>query len=361
MLSLDIQLQRGNFDLEANFALDNPVTGLFGASGSGKSTLLSLIAGLANPDKGWLKLSDSHLFHSTKKINIPPDKRNIGVVFQDSQLFPHLPVNKNLLYGYKRIEKKQRRFEIQEIVDLLEIGHLLKKRPAQLSGGEKQRVGLGRALLASPRFLLLDEPLAALDQGLKEQILPFLKRVKDELELPMVYISHSMDEILHLTDHLVVINNGRILGTGHFYDVLGENGIQDFASVMGLENIFRAAIVAHDLESGHTVADLFGNRILLPLSKKCVIGNHSYISVRSSEIAIAKQHVEHISIQNQIKGKIFHFAPKDSGITVYIDIGGPLVVNITRKAFADLELRENDEVHCLIKAQSFSCLGKVLD
>jgi len=361
MLSLEVQFQRGNFNLEANFALDNPVTGLFGASGSGKSTLLSLIAGLANPDKGWLNLSDNLLFHSAKKINIPPDKRNIGVVFQDNQLFPHLPVNKNLQYGYKRIEKKQRRFEMLEIVDLLEIGHLLKKRPTQLSGGEKQRVGLGRALLASPRFLLLDEPLAALDQGLKEQILPFLKRVKDELEIPMVYISHSMDEILHLTDHLVVINNGRILGTGHFYDVLGENGIQGFASTMGLENTFRATIVGHELESGLTIANLFGNHIFLPLSKKYIIGKHCYISIRSSEIAIAKQHIKHISIQNQIKGKIFHFVPNETGITVYIDIGGPLVVNVTRKAFADLELRESDEVHCLIKAQSFSCLGKILD
>ena len=250
---------------------------------------------------------------------------------------------------------------MQEIVDLLEIEHLLKKRPYQLSGGEKQRISLGRTLLASPRFLLLDEPLAALDQSLKEQILSFLKRVKDELEIPMIYISHSMDEILHLTDQLVVINNGHIIGTGHFMDVLGENGTQDFTSMMGLENIFRATIISNDLASGLTIANLFGNRIFLPLSKKYVIGKQSYISVRSSEIAIAKQHIEHISIQNQIKGKIFHFIPNDTGITVYIDIGGPLIVNITRKAFVDLELRENDEVHCLIKVQSFSCFGKILD
>ncbi len=359
MLSLDVQLQRGNFDLEASFALDNPVTGLFGSSGSGKSTLLNLIAGLANPDKGWLKLSDSHLFHSSKKINVPPDKRNIGVVFQDSQLFPHLPVNKNLLYGYKRIEKKQRRFEMAEIVDLLEIGQLLKKRPAQLSGGEKQRVGLGRALLASPRFLLLDEPMASLDQGLKEQILPFLKRVKDELDLPMVYISHCMDEILHLTDQLVIINNGKILGTGHFYDILGKNGILEFSNSLGLENIFKVTIEDHDLESGHTIANLYGNKVLLPLSKNNVIGEQYYISVRSSEIAIAKQHVEQISIQNQIKGRIFHLSHEDSGITVHIDIGTPLVVNITRKALCELDLKPNDDIHCLIKVQSFSCLGKV--
>ncbi len=358
MLSLDVHLQRGNFNLEANFALDNPVTGLFGSSGSGKSTLLNLIAGLANPDKGWLKLSDSHLFHSSKKINVPPDKRNIGVVFQDSQLFPHLPVNKNLLYGYKRIDKRQRRFEMSEIVDLLEIGHLLKKRPAQLSGGEKQRVGLGRALLASPRFLLLDEPLASLDQGLKEQILPFLKRVKDELDLPMVYISHSMDEILHLTDQLVIINNGRILGTGHFYDILGKNGNQEFSNYLGLENIFKVTIEDHDQKSGHTIGNLYGNKILFPLNDNCIVGDQYYISVRSSEIAIAKHRIQHISIQNQITGRISHFDQTPSEITVHIDIGTPLIVNITHKAFYDLELKPGNEIHCLIKAQSFSCLGK---
>lgn len=359
MLSLDLQLQRGQFELDARFELENSVTGLFGASGSGKSTLLNLVAGLASPDKGWLKLENNHLFHSKKNINVPPDKRDIGLVFQDNQLFPHYSVSKNLLYGYKRIKRRQRRFEMPEIVDLLEIGHLLDKRPIQLSGGEKQRVGLGRALLSSPKFLLLDEPLAALDQGLKEQILPFLKRVKDDLALPMVYISHSMDEILHLTNHLVVINNGRVLGTGHFNDVLRDESAQHFAAAMGLENIFKVTIISHDLESGHTVASLYGNKILLPLTNRFAKDDSCYVSVRSSEIAIAKQHVEHISIQNQIKGGILHCSQKASVITAHIDIGVPLAVDITRKAFEELDLKENEVVYCLIKVQSFNFLGKV--
>ncbi|MCK5829794.1 MAG: molybdenum ABC transporter ATP-binding protein [Methylococcales bacterium] len=359
MLSLDIQLQRGNFDLEAKFSLDKPVTGLFGSSGSGKSTLLNLVAGLAHPDNGWLKLGEKHLFNSAKNINLSPNKREVGVVFQDSQLFPHLPVTQNLLYGYKRIHRKQRRFEMPEIVDLLEIGHLLKKRPAQLSGGEKQRVGLGRALLASPRFLMLDEPLASLDQGLKQQILPFLKRVKDELNLPMVYISHSMEEILHLTDYLVVINNGRILGDGHFYDVIKEERVQGIANTMGLENIITATIIDHDIESGHTIAELKGNRILLPLTDKFSIGDSCYLSIRSSEIAIAKQHISQISIQNQIKAPIISCTKNASCISICVDIGAaPLTIDITPKAFSDLSLCQGDQVYCLIKAQSFSFLGK---
>lgn len=358
MLSLDVQLQRGAFDLEANFSLDQPVTGLFGSSGSGKSTLLNLIAGLAHPDEGWLKLGSQHLFHSRKKINLPPNKRQIGVVFQDSQLFPHLAINHNLLYGYKRTEKKLRRFELAEIVDLLELGHLLKKRPAQLSGGEKQRVGLGRALLASPKFLLLDEPLASLDQGLKGQILPFLKRVKDELELPMVYISHSMEEILHLTDHLVVINNGRILGAGHFYDVIKADAVKGVANSMGLENIIAVNISGHDIESGHTIAEIKGNILLLPLTDKFSVGDHCYISIRSSEISIAKQHIEHISIQNQIKGKILNCRKNMACVAVQVDIGTPIRVDITPKAFSQLGLAEGEEIHCLIKTQSFAFLGK---
>ncbi len=357
MLSLDIQLQRGNFDLEANLALQEPVTGLFGSSGSGKSTLLHIVAGLANPDQGWLKLGDNHLFHSRKRINVSPNKRKIGVVFQDSQLFPHMSIKQNLMYGYKRTEAKQRRFEKKEIIDLLEIGHLLDKRPQQLSGGEKQRVGMGRALLASPRFLLLDEPLASLDQGLKEQILPFLKRVKDELELPMVYISHSMEEILHLTEHLVVINKGRILGNGHFYDVIKADNIQHVASTLGLENILMVNIIEHDTLSGHTLVSLNGHQIILPLTSRYAPGETCYISVRSNEIALAKQHIEFISIQNQIKGKIIAIEQHLSRITIMVDIGQVVAIDITPKAFAQLDFCQGSEVYCLMKSQSFAYLG----
>jgi len=358
MLSIDLQHQQGTFTLNANFALENPVTGLFGSSGSGKSTLLSLIAGLTTPDNGWIRLNGNHLFCADKKINLPANKRKIGLVFQDSQLFPHLTVIQNLAYGYNRTEKKLRRFESTEIINLLEIGHLLAKRPNQLSGGEKQRVALGRALLASPQLLLLDEPLASLDQGLKGQILPFLKRVKDELKLPMIYVSHSMEEILHLTDHLVVINNGKVLGSGDFYDVIKTKAVKGIANAMGLENIITANIIGHDTESGHSIAEIQCHTLLLPLADKLSIGDNCYISIRSNEIAIAKHHIAHISIQNQIKGKIISYSKNTSCVSLTIDIGTILTVDITPKAFTELGLSQYDEVYCLIKAQSFSFLGK---
>lgn len=202
-----------------------------------------------------------------------------------------------------------------------------------MSGGEKQRVGLGRALLASPQFLLLDEPLASLDQGLKGQILPFLKRVKDELELPMVYISHSMEEILHLTDQLVVINNGRILGAGHFYDVIKADSVQGVASSMGLENILTVRIVGHDIESGYTLAESNGNILLLPLTDKFIVGDVCYISIRSNEIAIAKHRIEHISIQNQIQGRIISSAKIQRVLLCMLILVHALLLILPRKHF----------------------------
>lgn len=359
MLSLDVQLQRGAFDLKAQFSLDQAVTGLFGVSGSGKSTLLSLLAGLIHPDQGCIQLGDKCLFDSRRQINIAPNQREIGVVFQDSQLFPHLRVMQNLVYGYQRRAKKQRRFTVAEIVDLLEIGHLLKKRPTQLSGGEKQRVGLGRALLASPQFLLLDEPLASLDQGLKWQILPFLKRVKDELALPMLYISHSMEEILHLTDHLVVISQGRILGVGHFDTLIHTEAVRGVASAVGLENIIRVHIMRHDRESGATIVTLQNNTITLPLAPQFAVGECCYITVRSSEVAIAKQRIAHISIQNQIRGRLIAWEKKASCVVLHVDIGSLLMVDIMPKAFTALALQQGEYIYCLMKAQSFSFLGKV--
>ncbi|NOQ93083.1 MAG: molybdenum ABC transporter ATP-binding protein [Methylophaga sp.] len=358
MLSVDLKLQQGNFILDASFSLENPVTGLFGSSGSGKSTLLNLIAGLKQPDNGWIRLNGKHLYCQEKNINLPANKRKIGLVFQDSQLFPHLTVMQNLAYGYNRTDKDLRRFEAAEIIDLLEIAHLLSKRPNQLSGGEKQRVALGRALLASPQLLLLDEPLASLDLGLKGQILPFLKRVKDELKLPMVYVSHSMEEILHLTDHLVVINKGKVIGKGNFYEVIKAKAVKGIANSMGLENIITASIMGHDKQSGHSIAEIQGNTLLLPLADKLSKGDSCYISIRSNEIAIAKHHIAHISIQNQIKGKIISYTKNTSCVSLNVDIGTPLTVDITPKAFSELELSQGDEVYCLIKAQSFSFLGK---
>lgn len=214
MLVIDLELRRRDFRLALTTTLSAPVTGIFGASGSGKSTLLALIAGLLRPTRGCISLDGSALVDLDRGIFLPPQQRHIGLVFQDAQLFPHLSVRQNLCYGWQRLAPAQRRFSLDEVCALLEIGHLLERQPRQLSGGERQRVALGRAILYSPRLLLLDEPLAALDDRLKDQILPFLGRIRDETGLPMLYVSHARREIEYLTDSVLELEHGQLVQQG---------------------------------------------------------------------------------------------------------------------------------------------------
>lgn len=211
MLDIDVTWKRQEFSLNARTCFAGGISGLCGISGSGKSTLLSLIAGLQHPDSGHIALNGRTLVNTTEKIFLPPEQRHIGLVFQDALLFPHLSAHGNLLYGYHHRQKKDRRFTPDDIISLLEIGNLLTRTPRHLSGGEKQRIALGRALLYSPELLLLDEPLASLDGQRKSQILPFLLRIRDELEMPMIYVSHSMEEVSFLTTKIWQVDNGKVI------------------------------------------------------------------------------------------------------------------------------------------------------
>lgn len=210
MLRFDLAYQRGPFTLTAKAEIGEGVTALVGPSGAGKSTLLALLAGLLPPHRGTLFFGDDTLVNTNAKICTPAWQRQFGLVFQDGQLFPHLTVRDNLLYGWHRRAAPERHFTLAQVLALLEIGPLQARRPAQLSGGERQRVALGRALLYSPRLLLLDEPLASLDERLKQQILPFLKRVKDETRLPMLYVSHLRAEVAYLADRVLTMEAGQL-------------------------------------------------------------------------------------------------------------------------------------------------------
>lgn len=202
MLNCQIQLQLGKFRLNQTFQSDQRVVGLFGASGSGKTSILHAIAGLNTPQAGWIKIQDQTWFDHLQKINLTTQKRRVGLVFQDAQLFPHMNVKNNLRFGFSRIAPEKRQFKESYIVDLLKLGHLLNRMPAKLSGGEKQRVALGRALLYSPQLLLLDEPLSALDAAHKAEIIPFFQKIKQEIQIPMLYVSHDINEIQQLTESI---------------------------------------------------------------------------------------------------------------------------------------------------------------
>ena len=202
MIDCHIQLKQGQFNLDQRFQSDQSVIGLFGASGSGKTTILHSIAGLVTPQAGWIKIKNQTWFDQAQKINLSTQQRRIGLVFQDAQLFPHKNVKQNLLFGFKHIQPQQRQFEMDYIIELLKLEHLIERMPIKLSGGEKQRVALGRALLYSPQLLLLDEPLSALDAAHKAEIIPFFQRVKQELGIPILYVSHDKSEIEQLTHEI---------------------------------------------------------------------------------------------------------------------------------------------------------------
>ena len=212
-IMLDVRLEKklGEFEIKTAFKAPRGVTALFGPSGAGKTSLVNLIAGLLKPDEGRIALGEKILFDSSRNIHLPPERRGVGCVFQDGRLFPHLSVKSNLLYGMRLVPPQRRRLGLNEVVELMGISHLLKRRPANLSGGEKQRVAVGRALLTSPRLLLMDEPLASLDQARKKEVLPFLARLPLELDLPIIYVSHSVAEVEFLADRVVKLSQGKII------------------------------------------------------------------------------------------------------------------------------------------------------
>ncbi|MFO1110772.1 MAG: molybdenum ABC transporter ATP-binding protein [Bradyrhizobium sp.] len=214
MLRVDIAKQLGDFTLEAAFSSEGRVTGLFGASGAGKTSLVNIIAGLLRPDRGMIALDDDVLDDTDKSVHVPPHRRRIGYVFQDARLFPHLDVAENLDYGRRMNGLPRDGAQQKRVTDLLDIGHLLDRRPGKLSGGERQRVALGRALLSKPRLLLLDEPLGSLDEGRKIEILPYLVRLRDEANVPMVYVSHDPAELRQLATQIVILRSGRVTELG---------------------------------------------------------------------------------------------------------------------------------------------------
>ena len=231
MFDVKLKKKQGDFLVDTAFGTHTTgVTALFGRSGAGKTSVINMIAGLSRPDSGFIRIHDTTLFDSEKRINLRPYKRRVGYVFQEGRLFPHFSVKTNLTYGMKRIKGSRRYIDFNKVVDLLGIGHLLDRRPATLSGGEKQRVAIGRALLASPRLLLMDEPLASLDAARKAELLPFINKLPGQFDIPILYVSHSVDEIRNLADNLVFLVDGTTRASGPVETVALR---KDFKAVVG--------------------------------------------------------------------------------------------------------------------------------
>lgn len=229
MLDVSIRKKQGEFTLDIRFSTsENGVTALFGNSGAGKTSVINMIAGLVRPDEGHIAANGRVLFDSEKRIDISPEKRRIGYIFQDGRLFPHLSVRSNLIYGMKLTPNSKRFVQFDQVVDLLGIESLLDRRPAKLSGGEKQRVAIGRALLASPSLLLMDEPLASLDNSRKAEVLPFISGICREFKLPILYVSHSPNEVISLAGNLVLMDSGRVVASGKIKELINRSDLRFF-------------------------------------------------------------------------------------------------------------------------------------
>ena len=345
-LDVNLNLQLDAFEFAADFSITGCRTGIFGPSGSGKSTLVNLLAGLMPPDKGFIRLNDRTLHDSSSKVCLPPEQRRVAVVFQHAHLFPHLNVKRNLLYGYRRARTKQRRLKVAEVASALDIEHLLKRNVSALSGGERQRVALGRALLAAPDLLILDEPLSALDHGLKEQIIPFLRRTLRRFAIPYLYISHSLNEMRLLTDQVLVLNNGSLKATTD-------------AETIARERLARcdSGYLNHlQLESCREVGDLlayrWGSTELIVSGKE--LPGPGLFGLASKDILLFKRHPQALSARNLLETTLLELIPSNGMVGVVLDCGGErLVAQVVREAAAELDLREGCKVFAAIKAAAF--------
>lgn len=353
-LEVDVEYRTGEFALAATFAGEAGVTALFGRSGAGKSTLVSLIAGLQSPARGRIAIDGEPLFDSARAINVPPHRRRVAVVFQEGRLFPHLTVRQNLLYGRWFTRRADRYGTLDQIVDLLGIASLLERRPAGLSGGEKQRVAIGRALLASPRLLLMDEPLASLDHTRRAEILPFIERLRDELRLPIVYVSHATDEVLRLARTVVVLAAGRVVAAGPIESVLGRPDL--LGALDGFETgaVLAARVAEHRSAYGLTILAHPSGALRLPLIEAAP-GSIVRLRILARDVSLATSRPDGLSIRNVLAGTIVSIGDGAAAVVdVALDLHGDrLTARITREAVDALALAPGQRVFALVKAVSF--------
>ncbi len=351
MLEISVRRRQGEFSLDVDFAAGQGVTALFGPSGSGKTSVVNMVAGLARPDRGRIAVDGRVLFESAAGIDLPPERRRLGYVFQDARLFPHLSVRSNLEYGRRRIPAAERSQGFADVVELLGIGHLLDRRPAKLSGGEKQRVAIGRALLASPRILLMDEPLAALDGRRKDEVLPFIARLARRFAVPILYVSHAMDEVLRLADTLVLMDEGRAVAAGSVEDLLARPDLRSFTGRFDAGAVVRAIVSGHDDSTGVTRLAFAGGTLLVG-RMDLPVGAEARVRIHARDVAIAIDRPERISVRNVLPAVVRSVTEAEAHmVDVMLDCGGcPLWSQVTRQGQAQLGLRPGMRVHALIKA-----------
>ncbi len=349
MLHVALRHAFPGFTLDASFDAPPGITALFGRSGSGKTTIVNAVAGLLCTDTGRVQIDDRVLTDSATGVFVPPHRRRVGYVFQDARLFPHMTVQQNLLYG--RWFRGGAAVPAARIIDLLGIGPLLTRRPAALSGGEKQRVALGRAILSDPQILLMDEPLAALDEARKNDILPYLERLRDEVGLPILYVSHALAEVARLATTVVLIDAGRVAAAGPVAQIMSS---PDTAPILGLREVgaILTARVAAQEPDGLTRLITDAGPLFLPRIN-AADGAHLRLRILAQDVMIALTPPQDISALNVIPATIRDLTATDTGVLLRLDAGGQTILSrITARSAATLALRPGLTVHAVLKAVS---------
>ena len=351
MIDIRLKKRRGEFALDVAFHLAGPgVVALFGRSGCGKTTIIDLIAGLLAPDEGTVRLDEAVLYDASRAIDVPAERRRIGYVFQDSRLFPHMSVLRNLCYGEVRTPGTQH-VGLDEVVGLLGLAPLLGRRPHQLSGGERQRVALGRALLSHPRLLLLDEPLASLDLARREELLPYLERLRDRLSIPIVYVSHQFEEVLRLATHVVLLQRGAVVAQG---DVVSVSLTPELRAIVGSEAL--GAVLEGDIESVDTDSGLarlrVGSGTLNVEADALVAGRRLRVQLLARDLILAVEPPRGLSVRNCLEGKLVRMYREEAGAElVEVDVGGATVMaKVTASARAELDLAVGRHLWVLVKS-----------
>jgi molybdate transport system ATP-binding protein len=350
VLEVDFEHRLGSFELDIHFRAGRGLTALFGRSGAGKTSVVNAIAGLIRPDKGRIVVDGSVLIDTGGEVRAPVHKRRIGYVFQEGRLFPHLTVRQNLLFGRWFGPHSPPSTQLEGVVDLLGIGSLLGRRPGRLSGGEKQRVTIGRALLADPLLLLMDEPLASLDAERKEEILPYIERLRDQGNVPIVYVSHSVSEVSRLASTIVLVSDGRVRAVGPVREIMGRAELYPMAGRFEAGAVLDARVVAHDehwrlTELGGTFGKLTVQRLSAP------VGATLRVQIRSRDVILAAAPPLGISALNILAGRVEALVPiEDAALEVQLRLGDErLLARVTQRSGAALGLMPGQEVFAVIK------------
>lgn len=352
MIEIDVSLARSTgFHLKANLrAPETGVTALFGRSGCGKTTVIQLVAGSLTPDSGHIRVGDTVFFDKQAGINLPMEQRAVGYVFQDARLFPHMTIENNLRYGERRT-KRPRTIKFDAVVEMLGVGHLLQRRPHTLSGGEKQRIAIGRALLSQPRLLLMDEPLASLDEMRKGEILPYLERLRDELNLPILYVSHSIEEVLRLADAVAALSDGKVIACGPLADVLSRPELLPVIGRFDIGTILDCIVTAHDPDLGLSTVSFADGELRVPLVGRPV-GAPARARIRSRDVSLSLSRPMDVSVTNRISGTIAAITRAEGPFSeVELTVAaGRLSSLVTQESVLRLGLEPGMQVWAMIKA-----------